>query len=153
MLLAIDPGYKNMGYCVGHLDTLNVTTSGTIVTRNKTFPDQLLELYTNLSTLINTHKITTLVYEKPTYAVGHDTGNKVQQAIGILLCVSAYHDIRSITTYTPSEIKKLLTKDGKADKYAIQLAVLNQLPNIQFKTHHESDAIGMYICYVNSIFK
>lgn len=151
MLLAIDPGYKNIGYCVGDLTQLKVVSSGTIVTTGKTFPDQLYELKNKLESLIIPYNVSKLVYEKPTYAVGHSNGTKVQQAIGVLLCLTSQYSFTEIIEYAPSEIKKILTKSGKADKLDIQKAVLNYLPNIVFKTDHESDAIGMYICYLNNV--
>jgi Holliday junction resolvasome RuvABC endonuclease subunit len=150
MLLAIDPGYRNMGYCVGDSSTLKVVVSGTIVTKGDNFPDQLRQLHMELEYLICEHNIVSLVYEKPVYAVGHKTGNKVQQSIAILLLLCAIYSIQDITTYTPSEIKLLLTNSGKASKIDIQQSILKYLPDSTFKVDHESDAIGMYICWYNS---
>lgn len=148
MLVAVDPGYRNIGYCVGSKTQLNIVSSGTIITTAKTFPDQLLQLGVYLNRLLIDNTIDTFVYEKPTYSVGHNTGTKVQQAIGVMLYLCALNKIHNIIEYTPSHIKKELTTSGKADKFDIQKAILNYLPNEVFQTNHQSDSIAMYICWL-----
>jgi len=151
MLLAIDPGYRNIGYCVGDLNTKSVVVSGTIVTTGSNFPGQLQQIYNKIQSLINTYNITTLVYEKPVYKVGHETGNKVQQGIAILLLLTAINNISVVVTYKPSEIKQKVTGNGKADKNSVKLGVLKYFPNISFDADHESDSIAMFISYLKDV--
>jgi len=114
-------------------------------------PDKILELWSDLKEIIKIHKPEIISIEKLFFQTNLKTGIDVAQARWVML----YESIKSgasILEYTPLQVKKAITWNGKANKLQLQNAIkmifkLDSIP----KPDDAADAIGLaYMWWLNS---
>jgi crossover junction endodeoxyribonuclease RuvC len=148
-ILSIDVGIVNIGYAIFEIAENDITylSSGYLCTKHKSqTKERLAIIYDYFADIIKNTEIKTLIYEQPIFNRGA-SGANVVKAEGILLLLAGINNL-DCYSYTPSCIKKALTKLGKADKKDVENGV-NKFLNLQltFKTDHESDACAIGITH------
>ncbi len=119
------------------------TTSG------DAFENRLLHLGNDLHDLFEHHKPHAVAIEKLFFGKSSSTAMNVAHARGVALLMAAQSGA-PVFEFTPAQIKKAVTGDGKASKRAIQNMVkqLLGLPKIP-KPDDAADALAAAICASN----
>ncbi len=152
-VLGIDPGLATCGY--GVLEQKNKSRSqpcelievGVIKTPpEESLPKRLFTIYTEVKGLIKEFKPDALAVEELFFSKNTKTAMAVSQARGVVLL--AGHKLL-IKSYTPLQVKRLITGYGRAKKPQIQ-AMMRRLLNLRElpKPDDAADALAVALCYV-----
>ena len=120
-ILGIDPGLRNTGWGVIHLesDKLKYVNDGVISTkRNLNDGERLLYIFQKLENIILKFKPNIIGIEKTFVGEGNISSLKLGMARGICLLVAAKTNI-SIRELAPKLVKKSVTGTGNADKQQV----------------------------------
>ena len=153
-ILGIDPGMAIVGY--GMIETesnnINLLSSGSIQT-NKSLNDsnRLLEIFNDLSELVEKLQPDCAAVENLFFFKNQKTVIPVAEARGVILTVLEKYNIPTYS-YTPMEVKQVLTGYGRAEKKEVQQMVgialqTDTLP----KLDDTVDAIAIAICHSRSV--
>ena len=149
-ILGIDPGMAIVGYCILDFDWKNIVLehSGSIQTdKNKGESARLLEIFNDISTIIDTYKPDVCAIEKLFFFRNYTTVMPVAHARGVILLALEQFNI-PVYEYTPIEVKQILTGYGRATKKEVEQMVkislnVDKLP----KLDDTVDSIAIAICY------
>lgn len=150
-ILGVDPGLQLTGYGIIKSSGGKVTLveAGVIrVSRSQSLPSRLQELYEGISEVIKTYTITAMAieqlyshYERPRTAIlmGH--------ARGVLFLAGAHNSLE-VFSYAATQVKKLLTGNGRAPKDQMQRAIQMQL-NLKEPPDPPdvADALAIALCH------
>src|SRR5574344_3168721 len=153
-ILGIDPGMAIVGYGVLEVegDEIKLLTSGSIKTsKNKTDSQRLLEIFEDMSTIIDKYKPDVASVEKLYFFKNQKTIIPVAEARGVIMAVLEKNGVPA-AEYTPIEVKQVLTGYGRADKKEVEAMVkiaLNKetLP----KLDDTIDSMAIAICHTRNI--
>ncbi|MBR2431238.1 crossover junction endodeoxyribonuclease RuvC [bacterium] len=153
-ILGIDPGMAIVGYGIVEYknDKLELITSGSIQT-NKNLSDsqRLLEIYNDLSSIIDTYAPDCASVEELFFFKNQKTIIPVAEARGVILTVLEKYNI-PLYNYTPMEVKQVLTGYGRADKKEVELMVKLSLQKDDLpKLDDTVDAIAIAICHSRNL--
>ncbi len=115
--MGIDPGSINCGYAILE-KTKNKTIlleAGLIKIRAKVLQDQIVELVEGFDTVIAGKSIDTVAIEDIFFAYNPKTVIKLAQFRGAL-SLKVLQEIGNFSEYTPLQVKKAVTGNGKATK-------------------------------------
>lgn len=151
-VISWDVGYNTGGFSVvdfddkGHLDLLYCEN---ILTKSKGFTDKLVEYSLHFEGLLRKYKPSVLVYEEP--IMKGLVGAKLNQVIGVVRCL-AKKEAMEEKSYTPTEMKKIVTGSGSADKNDVIKAVQKEFSGRCFlkEENHAADSLGLFLCYFYS---
>lgn len=150
-ILGIDPGFGRMGFGAIRVDgvLVRLIDYGVITTTSTdTFDERLVQIAEDIRALLKEHKPDLIGIEKLFFGKSSTTAMRVSEVRGIvrLLCAEARVPI---VEFTPAQIKKTTTGDGKAPKQAMQKMVqhLLQLKNIP-KPDDAADALAIALTAV-----
>lgn len=151
VILGIDPGTSSIGYSIFETNTTPRLLHAGVFRLERVAPgERLLALHAGITRLIREWKPETLAIEKLFFAKNAKTACAVSESRGALLLTAALAGM-SVFEYTPLEIKKAVTGDGKADKTAVEKMIRLALPDAaKLKTQDDMfDAIAAaYACYL-----
>ena len=149
-ILGIDPGLAIVGYCIldANDNNYNLITSGSVQTqKNMTDSYRLLEIFNDLSEIINTYKPDVASIEKLYYFRNQTTIIPVAEARGVIMSALEKFKI-PIFEYTPMEVKQVLTGFGRADKKEVEKMVKIILQSdVLPKLDDTIDSIAIAICH------
>lgn len=148
IIMGLDPGYGRMGFGVIYVDGTSVqlvdygvatTTSG------DTFENRLLSIANDLHDLFAHHQPHAVAVEKLFFGKSSTTAMNVAHARGVALLMAAQAGC-PVFEFTPAQVKKAVTGDGKAGKTAMQKMVkqLLDLPKPP-KPDDAADALAIAI--------
>lgn len=149
-ILGIDPGMAIVGYALVEVkdDKIELLTSGSIQT-DKKLDDakRLLEIYNDLSQIVDKYKPDCASVEQLFFFKNQKTIIPVAEARGVILTVLEKFGVPTFS-YTPMEVKQVLTGYGRADKKEVEQMVsfalqADELP----KLDDTVDAIAIAICH------
>ena len=150
-ILGIDPGMAIVGY--GMIETtesgtISLITSGSIQTdKNLCDSKRLLEIYKDLSTVIETYKPDCASVEELFFFKNQKTIIPVAEARGVILTVLEKFNIPTYC-YTPMEVKQVLTGYGRASKKEVEQMVKFSLNTDEIpKLDDTVDAVAIAICH------
>jgi crossover junction endodeoxyribonuclease RuvC len=155
-ILGIDPGMAIVGYGLLEINEKNnelrLEASGSIQT-NKNLSDskRLLEIYNDLTKVIETYRPDCASVEELFFFKNQKTIIPVAEARGVIITVLEKFKI-PIYSYTPMEVKQVLTGYGRAEKKEVEQMVkfvlnTDKLP----KLDDTVDAIAIAICHSRNI--
>lgn len=152
-ILGIDPGMAIVGYGLIEVEGDNITllASGSIQT-DKTLSDskRLLEIFNDLSTIVDKYKPECASVENLFFFKNQKTVIPVAEARGVILTVLEKFNIPTFS-YTPMEVKQVLTGYGRADKKEVEQMVKLTLQTDNLpKLDDTVDAIAIAICHSRS---
>ena len=149
-ILGIDPGMAIVGYALVEVkdDKIELLTSGSIQT-DKKLDDakRLLEIYNDLSQIVDKYKPDCASVEQLFFFKNQKTIIPVAEARGVILTVLEKFGVPTFS-YTPMEVKQVLTGYGRADKKEVEQMVSFALQTDELpKLDDTVDAIAIAICH------
>lgn len=153
-ILGIDPGLAIVGYAIinNNDDEIILEHSGSIQTdKNLSDSERLLEIYNDLSTIVETFKPDCSAIEKLYFFKNQKTIIPVAEARGVIMTVLQKYNIPT-NEYTPIEVKQVLTGYGRATKKEVEQMVKISLntDNIP-KLDDTVDAVAIAICHSRNL--
>ena len=153
-ILGIDPGMAIVGYGLIETvnDSINLLTSGSIQT-DKKLPDskRLLEIYNDLTTVVQKYQPDCASVEELFFFKNQKAIIPVAEARGVILTVLEKLNIPTYS-YTPIQVKQVLTGYGRAEKKEVEQMVRLTLQSDKLpKLDDTVDAIAIAICHSRGI--
>ena len=133
-------------------DIPKLLTSGSIQTdKNSTDSERLLEIFNDLSTIVEKLKPDCASVENLFFFKNQKTVIPVAEARGVILTVLQKFNVPTYS-YTPMEVKQILTGYGRAEKKEVEQMVkislgVDTLP----KLDDTVDAIAIAICHSRNL--
>lgn len=153
-ILGIDPGMAIVGYALVNIENNNIEllTSGSIQTDKKLYDSKrLLEIYNDLSQIVEKYNPDCASVEQLFFFKNQKTIIPVAEARGVILTVLEKFKIPTYS-YTPMEVKQVLTGYGRADKKEVEQMVRITLGSQELpKLDDTVDAIAIAICHSRSL--
>lgn len=153
-ILGIDPGMAIVGYGLVKFynDEYELETSGSIQTsKNLSDSERLLEIYNDLSTIVEKYKPDCAAIEKLYFFKNQKTIIPVAEARGVILTVLQKYGIDAYE-YTPIEVKQVLTGYGRASKKEVEQMVKYTLSSDALpKLDDTVDAVAIAICHSRNL--
>ena len=135
-IFGIDPGSERTGYgCVEtDLTRHRMLVCGAIATpAAASFPDKLLHIHQDLSTLMREHRPDCVAIENLFHAVNVRSALKLGHARGVAMLAAVEAGV-PVVEYTPAEIKRAVVGYG-----------------VEPSTSHAADALAVAICHAHSV--
>lgn len=139
IILGIDPGTTSIGYALikGTKHKPELVRAGLLAIKSSSTEERLKELHYELKNIISSQKPAVLAIEKIYFAKNQKTALAVSEARGVMLLTTALAGLK-ICEYTPLEVKKNITGDGRADKIQLKKMLELTLPDI-FRIKSQDD--------------
>ena len=152
-ILGIDPGMAIVGYALIEIENNNIEliTSGSIQTdKNLNDSKRLLEIFNDLSTIVDNYNPDCASVEQLFFFKNQKTVIPVAEARGVILTVLEKYNIPTYS-YTPMEVKQVLTGYGRAEKKQVisMVTMLLGLPKPP-QPDDTADALAIAICHGHS---
>ena len=152
-ILGIDPGMAIIGYALIEIknDKIELLTSGSIQTDKKLNDSKrLAEIYDDLSIIVEKYQPDCASVEQLFFFKNQKTVIPVAEARGVILTVLEKFNIPTYS-YTPMEVKQVLTGYGRAEKKEVEQMVKLTLKSQKLpKLDDTIDAIAIAICHSRS---
>lgn len=156
-ILGVDPGSRLLGYgCIEKLgNQVKVLDHGTVklfhkeykdIPVDETTPSRLKEIFSELSLIIQKHKPKAMAVEKVFFAKNAVSALKLGQARGVVLLCGAIHDVE-IYEYSVTEVKSMITGQGRADKDQVAKMLQLLLGKQEFASADASDALALALAH------
>ncbi len=148
-VLGIDPGLGRTGYAVLEFQQRRpkLVEAGVIRGRQGTLEQRLQRLYQGLEDVLITHQPEVLALEelyshyrqpKTSILMGHARG---------VICLAAAQAGTAVQNFPATNVKKLITGNGRASKEQMQLAVQQELGLDRLPEPHDmADALAIALC-------
>ena len=154
-ILGIDPGTARLGYAIIDFDTnskkLDLICCGIIKTsKDDSDSTRLKIIRVDMENIINSYKPKFSSVEQLFFFKNPKTIVPVAQARGVILEVCATNGIE-VHEYTPLEMKKMITGDGRAEKSLVSDIVHREF-NLQENISPDDavDAVALAMCFTRS---
>ena len=123
-ILGIDPGTRNCGYAIliKEKNRISLVEAGLIKIKEKTIQHQISELCEGLDIIFKNHLIDEVSIEDIFYAFNPKTVLKLAQFRGAL-SLKVLQEFGNFSEYTPLQVKKAVTGNGKASKEQVSFMV------------------------------
>jgi len=152
-ILGIDPGTRVLGYCILDLSSTKYTLieAGILKFKKNILKEQILEMSAGIDAIFDSHEIDEVAIEDIFYAHNPKTVLKLAQFRGalsfkILLSVGNYAE------YTPLQVKKAITGNGKATKEQVAFMVKRLLKiKKEIKPLDITDAMAIAITHAQRV--
>ena len=147
-ILGIDPGYDRLGVAI--IDSENGVDSyvfSTCITTKSSdsFVDRLVQLGTELETLLTEYQPTDLAIEDVFFNTNQKTAIRVAEARGVILYLARKIGL-TINEYTPPQIKLAVAGHGHADKTQVTTMVTHLITinkTIDFDDEYDALAVAL----------
>ena len=148
MILWIDPGVRKLGYALIDSD-LKIHDSG-ILLQKKTDPtrqdqfERMLQISTFFEALFKEKKIRIVSMEKLFFTKFNQNNAEFVYGIRGILLMTALKYGAEIREFSPIELKKYITGNGKADKVLIQKMIMKLFRLQELPEYNDAaDALGL----------
>lgn len=123
-ILGIDPGSRNLGYCIIHWNGKNFSLieAGLLKMKEKELQAQMIELIEGIDLILKTHVIDEVAIEDIFFAFNPKSVIKLAQFRGAL-CLKILREVGFFHEYTALQVKKAVTGNGKATKEQVAFMV------------------------------
>jgi len=152
-ILGIDPGSRNCGYAIikKEKNKLILIEAGLIKIKERVLQHQILEFVEGIDLVLKNHPIDEVAIEDIFYAYNPKTVIKLAQFRGAL-SLKILQELGNFHEYTPLQVKKALTGNGKADKNQVAFMVKRLLGiKEEIKPLDITDAIAVAITHSQRI--
>jgi len=123
-ILGIDPGTINCGYAI--LDVINkkakLIEAGLIKIKSRNLQEQIVEFVEGLDLILSKHDISEVAIEDMFYAHNPKTVIKLAQFRGAM-SLKILQEFGNFAEYTPLQVKKAVTGNGKSSKEQVSFMV------------------------------
>ncbi len=152
-ILGIDPGTINCGYAIIEKDVnkTRLIEAGLIKIKSRDLQHQITELVEGLDLIFSKHKINEVAIEDMFYAFNPKTVIKLAQFRGAL-SLKILQEFGNFAEYTPLQVKKSVTGNGKAQKEQVAFMV-KRLLNLkqEIKPLDITDAIAVALTHAQRL--
>jgi len=148
-ILGIDPGTRNCGYAIIEKDGSNIRLieAGLIKIKTTILQEQIVEMTEGLDMIFSNHKIDEVSIEDMFYAFNPKTVIKLAQFRGAI-SLKVLQEFGNFNEYTPLQVKKAVTGNGKATKEQVAFMVRRLLGiKKEIKPLDITDAIAIAITH------
>ena len=123
-ILGIDPGSRNLGYCIINYDGKKFTLveAGLLKMKEKDLQAQMVEMVEGIDLILKTHKVDEVAIEDIFFAFNPKSVIKLAQFRGAL-CLKVLQEVGFFHEYTALQVKKAVTGNGKATKEQVAFMV------------------------------
>ena len=153
IILGIDPGSRNLGYCLLDFDggKMRLVEAGLLKIKVSTLQEQILELVEGLDIILKGHRIDEVAIEDIFYAHNPKSVLKLAQFRGAL-SLKILQEIGTFYEYTPLQVKKALTGNGKAAKEQVAFMVKRILGiKKEIKSLDITDAMAIAVTHAQRV--
>jgi len=152
-IFGIDPGSETTGYGCVETDGSRhrIVVCGAISSPASTaFPDRLLAIHTQLTTLLAECRPESVAIESLFFATNVRSALKLGHARGVAMLAAVEAGL-PVVEYTPAEIKRAVVGYGRAEKPQVQQMVKLMLGLAAVPSPHDAaDALAVAICHGHS---
>ncbi len=152
-ILGIDPGSRNLGYCILNIKGVNykLIEAGIIKIKPNPLQSQIIDVIEGLDLIIKNNHIDEVAIEDIFFAFNPKTVIKLAQFRGAL-SLKILQEIGYFYEYTPLQVKKALTGKAKASKEQVAFMV-KRILNIkkEIKPLDVTDAIAIAITHAQRV--
>jgi len=148
MILWIDPWVRKLWYAIITED-LNIKDSG-ILLQKKESPNRedqfqrMIEIEEYFQVLFKKHNITTICMEKLYFTKYNQNNAEFVFWIRAILITMAIHNWCKILEFSPIELKKYITGNGKAEKMLVQKMTMKLFKMQDIPEYNDAaDALGL----------
>ena len=129
-ILGIDPGSRNLGYCILSYDGVKISLveAGLLKLKSSCLQEQIVELVEGLDIILKSNKIDEVAIEDIFYAFNPKSVIKLAQFRGAL-SLKILQEVGYFYEYTPLQVKKAVTGHGKANKEQVAFMVKKTAQN------------------------
>lgn len=123
-ILGIDPGTRNCGYAIiqKNGNQVKLIEAGLIKIKTKVLQEQIVEMTEGFDLIFSKHEINEVSIEDMFYAFNPKTVIKLAQFRGAI-SLKILQEFGNFAEYTPLQVKKAVTGNGKADKTQVAFMV------------------------------
>ena len=153
VILGIDPGTRNLGYCLLELEggKMRLIEAGLIKIPKGELQEQIVKLVEGLDLVLSQHHVDEVAIEDIFYAFNPKTVLKLAQFRGAL-SLKVLQELGNFYEYTPLQVKKALTGHGKAAKEQVAFMVKRLLGiNRPIKPLDITDAMAIAITHAQRV--
>jgi crossover junction endodeoxyribonuclease RuvC len=153
VIMGIDPGSRNLGYCFLHYGggKMELMEAGLLKIAPGTLQEQIVELAEGLDLLLKKERPDEVAIEDIFYAFNPKTVLKLAQFRGAL-SLKILQEIGYFYEYTPLQVKKALTGNGKAAKEQVAFMVKRLLGiRREIKPLDITDAMAIAITHAQRV--
>jgi crossover junction endodeoxyribonuclease RuvC len=152
-ILGIDPGSRNLGYCILSYDGVRISLieAGLLKLKATLLQEQIVELVEGLDIILGSNKIDEVAIEDIFYAFNPKSVIKLAQFRGAL-SLKILQEVGYFYEYTPLQVKKAVTGHGKATKEQVAFMV-KKLLKIQkeIKPLDITDAMAIALTHIQRV--
>ena len=152
-LLGIDPGTRNLGFCILEIgcEKFTLIEAGLLKFKSYILKEQILELVDGIDLILENHQVDEVAIEDMFFAHNPKTTLKLAQFRGAL-CLKVLLEVGKYEEYTPLQVKKAITGNGKATKEQVAFMV-KRLLNLkrEIKPYDITDAMAVAITHAQRI--
>ncbi len=152
-ILGIDPGSRNLGYCILSFNgkTYTLLEAGLLKIKTDSLQEQIIELMEGLELILNSHPIDEVAIEDIFFAYNPKSVLKLAQFRGAL-SLKILQEVGYFYEYTPLQVKKALTGNGKAAKEQVAFMVKRLLKiKKEIKPLDITDAMAIAITHAQRV--
>lgn len=153
IILGIDPGSRNCGYGVINVESgkASLLDAGIIKIETRKLQSQIVEFIEGIDLILKNYEIDEVAMEDIFYAYNPKSVIKLAQFRGAI-SLKILQDLGNFAEYTPLQVKKSLTGNGKADKkqVAYMVKVLLRL-QCDIKPLDISDALAVALTHAQAL--
>jgi len=152
-ILGIDPGTINCGYAIISKDgrELKLCEAGLIKIKSKILQEQIVEMVEGLDLIFSNHEISEVAIEDMFYAFNPKSVIKLAQFRGAI-SLKILQKFGNFAEYTPLQVKKAVTGNGKAQKEQVAFMVKRLLGiKKEIKPLDITDAIAIALTHSQRI--
>ena len=152
-ILGIDPGTINCGYAI--LDVTNkkpkLVEAGLIKMKSRILQEQIMEFVEGIDLILGNHKISEVAIEDMFFAFNPKSVIKLAQFRGAM-SLKILQEIGNFAEYTPLQVKRAVTGNGKATKEQVNFMVKRLLGiKKEIKPLDITDAIAVALTHSQRI--
>jgi crossover junction endodeoxyribonuclease RuvC len=152
-ILGIDPGTINCGYAILNVnnDGIKLIEAGLIKMKSRILQEQILELMDGLEIIFSKYDLKEVAIEDMFFAHNPKTVIKLAQFRGAL-SLKVLQEFGHFAEYTPLQVKKAVTGNGKSTKEQVAFMVKRLLGiKKDIKPLDITDAIAIAITHVQRV--
>ena len=152
-ILGIDPGTRNCGYAIVEKNgnSIKLIEAGLIKIKTKILQEQIVEMTEGFDLIFAKHEIDEVSIEDMFYAFNPKTVIKLAQFRGAI-SLKILQKFGNFAEYTPLQVKKAVTGNGKATKEQVSFMVKRLLGvKKEIKPLDITDAIAIALTHAQRL--
>ena len=152
-ILGIDPGTRNCGYAIVQKsgNSVKLIEAGLIKIKTKILQEQIVEMTEGFDLIFAKHEINEVSIEDMFYAFNPKTVIKLAQFRGAI-SLKVLQKFGNFAEYTPLQVKKAVTGNGKATKEQVAFMVKRLLGvKKEIKPLDITDAIAIALTHAQRL--